>query len=162
MKVLQAAQLFRTAHGLEYDPGYVAAAEAMLRVSGGGRCAVFHADALTFDRYGDYDVIYFYRPMQSDALLKQLEKRIVSTTRPGTILVNHYSGFAERAADCGASLVEHGIYITGSSADQAAELRAEAEKIITTQMALPPQDDPFAGYQQPITHVARHRGYGRD
>jgi hypothetical protein len=91
-----------------------------------------------------------------------LEKRIISTARPGTILVNHYSGFAERAAGCGASLVEPGIFVTGSNADQAAALRTKAEKIITTQMALPPLDDPFAGYQQPIARVARHRGYGRD
>ena len=162
MKVLQAAQLFQTAHGLEYDPGYVEAAEAMLRVSGEGRCAVFHADALTFDRYDDYDVIYFYRPMRNEALLEQLEKRIVSAARPGTILVNHYVKFGMRAAEFGASLVAPGIYITGSNADQAAELGAAAEKIICTQMALPPEDEPGAGYQQPITLVARHRGYGKN
>lgn len=167
MKVLQAAQLFSISHGLEYDSGYVSAAEAMLSVAGGSGTAVFHADARSFDQYGNYDVIYFYRPMRDESGLIQIEEQILATARPGTILVNHWPGFADRAHvadrahEYGMALVEDGIFVTDCTSVRAAQLRTLAKMIITFPMALPPLEDPRAGYLRPIMNVARHLGYGR-
>ena len=72
-KVFFATRYFPNADGLEYDGGYVEAARKTLPLIGASAREIFHADALTFDGYDKYDVIYFYRPLNDDALLAQME-----------------------------------------------------------------------------------------
>lgn len=43
------------------------------------------ADALTFDRYGDYDVVYMYRPLRDTPRMGELVRQIAAQLRPGAI-----------------------------------------------------------------------------
>lgn len=51
---------------------------------------LFVADALEFD-YGDYDVVFSYRPMSDPELQLQLEQKMARTMRPGAYLMAPYA-----------------------------------------------------------------------
>ena len=54
-------------------------------------CRIFPSDAaLTFANYGDYDVIFFYRPLRSEPLQEQMEERIYAAARERCILLPMY------------------------------------------------------------------------
>lgn len=127
-KMFAASRFFAQCDGLEYDPGYAAAARRTLRTIGAVRCRVLEGDALTFDGYGGYDVIYFYRPMTDDALLDRMERRIFGQVPPGTILVAPYNPFlvSRRGMDC--ARVVDPIFAPGLSQRAADGLRADAER----------------------------------
>ena len=159
MKVLMAAQYFEIADGLEYDPAYAAAAERLFQHVGGRTCRAISGDGLTFDAYGDYDVIYFYRPMQDEAALRRLEERIVGDARPGTILIAPYSQFRTSAETLDCVQIEDAVHVVGLTEDEAAALRHEAE---LTGVHVSTQHDELravAGNAAPIIRVCRANGY---
>lgn len=159
VKVMLAAELFGQADGLEYDPGYVAAAQAAFRQMSVPRARVFQADALHFDGYRDYDVIFFYQPMQSAADLVQLERRIVTMAPPGTILIAPYVQFAARAAGLGCGHVGGAVYLSATDQHQTDALRARAE---TTGISLIRPDapiDPREGCLIPLIEAAGRIGF---
>lgn len=129
VKVMLAAEIFHQADGLEYDPGYVAAAQAALRTINLRQSRVFEADALDFAGYGDYDVIYFYQPMNVAEQLQLLERRIVEGVPSGTILIAPYQIFSGRAAALGCGHIAGSVYVSGTGQAQADALRAKAEAI---------------------------------
>ena len=51
---------------------------------------LFVADALEFD-YGDYDVVFSYRPMSDPELQLKLEQKMARTMRPGAYLMAPYA-----------------------------------------------------------------------
>lgn len=51
-----------------------------------GESPIFIADALKFD-YHDYDVIYFFRPMNNNDMETELEQRIYKQAKPGAIII---------------------------------------------------------------------------
>ncbi len=120
MKVALAAEFFDRAEGLDYDQGYVEVATANFYAMRAGRCRAFHADGITFDGYADYDVIYFYRPMQDDDGLMALERQICAQCRPGTILIASYPGFQSRFGALGCQHVAADVYLR--DADEAASV----------------------------------------
>lgn len=82
---------FDAADGLEYDPKTVAVAEYLLHGAATKQpypIRVFCQDALEFTRYGDYDVVYMYRPMKPSALMRKLVARIATEMRVGAILMD--------------------------------------------------------------------------
>jgi SAM-dependent methyltransferase len=84
-KVVLASCIGFRAAGIEIDRDYVKAAKDMLAMGwGGGR--VFQGDALKHD-YAEYDVVYFYCPMNDHELERQLEQRILETTKPGALIL---------------------------------------------------------------------------
>ena len=113
LKVLQAAQVFEIAQGLEYDASRVPVADAMIRHQRRDQDKVFQADALEFDGYGNYDVIYAYKPLSLYDLIVQMEARIVSQARPGTVLVMPYGEFEGRYEDYDLGRVAPLVYVTG-------------------------------------------------
>lgn len=113
LKVLQAAQVFEIAQGLEYDHTRVPVADAMIRHSRRDRDRVFQADALEFDGYANYDVIYAYKPLSIFDLIIQMEQRIVSQARPGTVLVMPYGEFDSRYQDYDLGRIAPLVYVTG-------------------------------------------------
>lgn len=129
LKVMSAAMYFDRAVGLEYDSGYAQGAEKFLRRLDHDRCRVIQGDALTFERYHDYDVIYFFRPIRHDKVLRVMEEHILATARPRTILIAPYRIFEERAPDYDCAHVAGHIYITRVTPKEAARLKREAEHI---------------------------------
>lgn len=127
LKVLTASRYFDVTDGLEYDPGYVRSAQDLLGRDNEHEGSVIHADALTFDRYDEYDVIYFYRPMGDDDKLREMEEFIVGAAAPGTLLVAPYMGFGERHGDLGCGRIDGVVYAAGTSQSKADRMRRDAE-----------------------------------
>lgn len=162
LKVMQAAQLFQTAHGLEYDNGYVETARSVLSMAGREPCKVFHADARQFDRYHEYDVIYLYRPMHVEAGLIEIEEQILPQLKAGTLLIYQWEGFARRAASYDIKAIENGIYVSGYDSVTTKKLAASARMMLPCTMSLPRLEGSRYGYLAPIMEVSRHLGYGRN
>ena len=127
MKLLLAARVFESAQGIEFDTGFASLARGLLQAAPQGNCSVFEGDALEFADYGQYDVIYFFRPMRHTDQLARLEDCIVSSARNGAILIAPYPQFANRAASLGCAHIGEAVYLSGASQDEADELRAKAE-----------------------------------
>lgn len=49
--------------------------------------AFIQGNALEFDRYGDFDIIYFYCPLFNRKMQQTLEERIAKTAKAGTIVI---------------------------------------------------------------------------
>lgn len=157
LKVVTAVEFFDYSDGLEYDPGYAATARSLLAATGLGQCRVLVGDALEFDDYGAYDVIYFYRPMRNDAAMQALEARIAAQARPGTILIAAYGGFASRHADLECAHVAGSVFVAKTDATAAAELRHAAEH---TGPAVRRRVTAVAGLWEPVLAASHVNGFG--
>ena len=129
MKVLLAAEFFDQSDGFDFDPVYVEAAQSALSNIDLPRCNTFSGDALKFDDYAKYDVIYFYQPMSDRVLIAEMEARIANTARPGTILIAPYFDFMLRAPGLNCGCVAQSVFVTATSQAEADKLRAAAERI---------------------------------
>lgn len=128
VKVLQAAEFFEICHGLEYDPGYAASSAAMFERLGIPGCSTFQADGLTFEGYGEYDVIYFFQPMRVPELLLKLEAQIIQVAREGTILIAPYSSFDPSVHARPCARIDGQVFVVGLDEEKAAALKARAER----------------------------------
>ncbi|RBI84230.1 hypothetical protein DRV85_12345 [Rhodosalinus halophilus] len=125
LKVLTAARVFDGADGLEFDPAHAEAARRLLARAPALDTCVFEADALQFDGYSGYDVIYAYRPFSDEEKARRMEARIADSVPPGTVLLLPLAvGPPESCAR-----IEGPLHVAGLSADEAAELKAEAERM---------------------------------
>lgn len=129
MKVLLASGLFPRAEGFDYDLAYVEAATLAFARMGASRCRAFEGNALTFDGYAGYDVIYFFQPMSDPDALRMLEDRVLDTARPGTVLMAPYQRFHARRAELACARIEDAVYVTGIDAEEAEGLAEEARRI---------------------------------
>jgi hypothetical protein len=50
--------------------------------------SVVRGDALAFEQYGDYDVVYMYRPFRDRALMRRLLERVTAQLRPGAMVMD--------------------------------------------------------------------------
>jgi len=157
LKVLSAATFFPHADGLEYDPGYVAAAQSLFTRAARDDCNVIHADALTYDGYDQYDVIYFYRPMRDPDMLLKLEQQIIRTARPGTLIIAPYMFFDHRYKQHGCALIADRLYVTAKTQKEANALRRAAE---LTGVSIVHSKPDASGIWEPILEVSRARGFG--
>ncbi|WP_108263175.1 class I SAM-dependent methyltransferase [Mangrovicoccus ximenensis] len=157
LKVISAAPYFDRCAGLEYDPGYAALAAQLFRALPHDRCRAIQGDALAWERYGDHDVIYFFRPMRDDALLAQMERRIAAQVPPGTLLIAPYTIFGRRAAELGCAHVAGHVWLAGRSEAEAARLRREAELIGTDVLRTGEANIPLVW--DPLVRASRLRGY---
>lgn len=157
LKVVSAIEFFDSADGLEYDAGYADTARALFDAMGLGQCRVLVGDALDFDDYGAYDVIYFYRPMRDEAAMQALEARIAEQALPGTILIAPYGGFDARHAELGCAHVAGNVFLAKTDATTAADLRHAAEHIgesvVRRKTSLP-------GSWEPVLAASHRNGHG--
>lgn len=82
---------FAQCDGLEYDSRMAAVAEFLFEsVAGDTRypLTVRRGDALAFEQYGDYDVVYMYRPFRDRALMRRLLERVTAQLRPGAMVMD--------------------------------------------------------------------------
>jgi len=75
------ADVFFDAHGLELKEEYLSVAKII------GCRNVWQADAMEYEGYGDYDILYFYCPFRDDALESNFEKHVYRHMKPGTVLL---------------------------------------------------------------------------
>lgn len=157
LKVYSALRYFDEAQGLDLDPAYIEAGKRFLAMDQKANAKVFEQDALSFDGYDAFDVIYFYRPMSDDRMLVELEKSIADAARPGTVLVAPYVGFSERHADLGCGKVAGSVYLADTSQKEADAWRRKAERtghfIIKEQPSVP------RTIWSPLFDVSRANGY---
>lgn len=159
VKVVLAAELFDEARGLEYDAGYVEAAQRTFSAMRALRCGVVHADGLTYEGYGDFDVIYFYQPMSDVDQLHRLEERIATTARPGTLLIAPYNNFITRAPELGCLPVRESVYVLGLPGHEVDALTAEVRHIgpdIVDPDSTIPSD---AGWLRPLWLACQANGF---
>ena len=157
LKVLCALRYFKNADGLDYQQSYVETAQHLLEGANATTSKAFQADALTFDGYGEYDVIYFYRPLRDIAKIVEMEQRIVDQARPGTILIAPYVGFDARFADLGCGRVDGAIYLAKTSQKDADRLRRMA--VQTGVAVVGAEEDRVATIWRPLLEASRHSGY---
>lgn len=160
VKVAMAMHVFGEAWGLEVDPGYHARAERFLAEAGQGRCHVLKGDALEFDGYDRFDVIYFYQPIAEEGLLIELERRIAHRCAPGTVLIAPYFGFATRAEGLGCGHVTDHVWIARTTAEAAAETARRARTMGTVIAALPSQQRAYCGLLAPLAEALEENGFG--
>lgn len=157
LKVATAIEFFPRADGLEYDPGYARTAQSLFAAMGLAQCRVIEGDAMTFEGYDDYDVVYFYRPMRDMDAMKALEARIAAGVRPGTILIAAYGGFAARHADLGCAHVAGNLFVAHASTKEAAQLRCDAEYIGPFVRR---RETALTSVWEPILAASHANGYG--
>lgn len=85
-KVILASVLF-DAYGIELDPANVEKAKAI----GLNRIGV--ADALAFDRYNEFDVLYYYRPISDAVLYRQFEEKVHADMKAGALVAPMHSEY---------------------------------------------------------------------
>lgn len=129
MKLAMAAEVFDDCTGIEFDPGYVAAARRTLAAMGVSRTQVVHGDALAYDGYGEFDVVYFFQPMRDDAALRRLERRILDQSRADAVLIAPYAEFALRARELGCRHLGGSVYMKEDAPLDLAALLAEARRM---------------------------------
>ena len=138
LRVAQAAQIFAVADGLDYDAGYVAAAEHAFAAMCNPRCRAFLGDGMTFDGYAGYDVLYFFEPMYQPELLA-MEARMVGRSRPDVIVIAPGHHFEFRAAGLGLTRINDAVYVKDSAtAALLAETRRMGPHVTSPDHRLPP------------------------
>lgn len=128
LKVMSAAEYFDMCVGLEYDLGYVQVAKNLMQRLAHNRCTVLHGDALSFEDYRNYDVIYFFRPIRDSAILAQMETKIVEEAKPGALLIAPYRMFEDRHHDYNCVHVDGHIFLVGGTQKEAKRIRKAAEQ----------------------------------
>ena len=158
-KVFAASRFFQYCDGLEYDPRYAEAGQATLRMIDAQHCNIYQCDALTFDGYDKYDVIYFYRPMRDDEILAQLEHRIFEQAAPCTVVLAPYHADLGPRSGNNHPCVDRSAFIAGKSQAEANVLRQEAEHT-GTEIVTRSRDFPFdTGFWAPLLEAAQFNGF---
>lgn len=158
LKVFQAAEIFAQADGLEYEADHAATGQAMMQRGGWPNARIVQGDALTFDRYGDYDVLYVYKPMYGDAL-QQMEARLIALARPGTLLIAPYTDFTTRFETMGCTRIEGFLYIIRPPKSLPATLR-RATQVGCSLPARPKNGYAEDGFLAPLHLALRRWGHG--
>lgn len=157
LKVFSAQRYFDEVSGFDFDPAYVRAANQFLSRDPDGTAEVFEQDALTYDGYEEYDVIYFYRPISDDAVLAEMERRICEICRPGTLLIAPYRSFPSRAEGLGCGHIGGAVYLAQTAQKDADKARRLAEQ--TGPFIIKDTNSPLSSVWDPILTASRRNGY---
>lgn len=159
MKVLMASHFFTLAEGLEADPNFIRAAKGLLGSVGWGRARAIRGDALAFDDYRNYDVIYFYQPMREAAGLLELEARIVQAAMAGTVLIAPYPGFEARGPGLGCAQVARHIWLSDTDEAEAGAIAERARSMSTVITPEPVDALRLAGVLAPLAKALDAAGF---
>ena len=92
--LLFAEQVGFDVYGIEKDPYPFYVASRML---GSGR--ISQDDILDYDRYGEFDVVYYFCPLTDGTLQRNFELQVENSIRPGAILIANYKRSEEIKKD---------------------------------------------------------------
>lgn len=159
LKVWQAAGFVTRSDGLEYAAELVPIAQRLVSVVTPVPCRIMQGDALEFDDYASYDVIYFYKPMSDPEMLMTMERRIVDQSRPGTVLIGAYGEFAERAPGLGLGRITRDVYVTGHDERALKRLVRKASLMGLEEFRPPSRAELEGSYLTPILRALRLQGH---
>ena len=77
-----ARELGFTVAGIEIEPSYIEMSRRLFP-----SVPVEEADLLTFERYGEFDVVYYYGPFAEAEVQARFERRVEDALRPGGIIL---------------------------------------------------------------------------
>ncbi len=157
-KVLAASRIFPKCDGLEFDPGYAKAGANTLWLTAPETGRVIRGDALKFENYADYDIIYFYRPIADDDLLREMELRIVEQSRKETIILAPYTKFLDPRADFPCAKIAGPVFVTGVTQDEADEWHENARHTDTEIIQRTRHMRFGPGFWSPILEAASFNG----
>jgi hypothetical protein len=123
------------------------------------RCSLIHGDALEFSHYGEYDVIYYYKPFVIDEQMAKMEERIFAQAKPGTLLLNPFGLFADDPASRGVHEVVRHIYVTGKSTGEVSEISKIAGHIGPMVPGFKPVKLPDPEYWTSLLENSARSGY---
>ena len=158
-KVLAATMCFDVCDGLEYDTDAVSTGRRFLDLLAPERCKLIHGDALEFSDYGDYDVIYFFKPLKGHHRMIELEERIIAQARPTTVLLPVGEFFMDDLQSRGIHKLADKIYINGVSENEAFKIRNTAEQMGPMIPGFGRKTLPNPGYWTPLLEVSAKNGY---
>ncbi len=174
LKLLAAQEMFDRLEGIEITPATARRAKTLLSAARRNRVAaeatptpwltgtlprattsIHCGDALDFDDYGMFDVIYAYRPI-ADALPRhRLERRIVEQARPGTLLILPYPD----AEAPGCAALAPGLYWKPAPGFTAAALIRRAGHIGPQRVMPVAERHGDEGFVAPLVDALRHWGH---
>ncbi|MEO9864085.1 MAG: methyltransferase domain-containing protein [Yoonia sp.] len=155
-KLMIAAHFFEQVDGLEYNSAFAANARQALRSSQTEGCHVIEGDALEFDGYGDYDVIYFYRPISDPQMLVGMQNRILRQAKEGAIII---APTAAPIAKSQAVVVAENIYLAHATAEYATTIAAKAEQMGPDWLLENPPFDQALGFWLPLIKACHDNGF---
>lgn len=158
-KVLAAATCFDFCDGLEYDKRTITTGRRFLEQLAPERCRLIHADALRFSDYGKYDVIYFYRPLTLSDRMAEMEERIYSQARPGTVILNAGVSCVGDLPSKNVRRLAYQVYITGMSEAEASDIVINAERMGLMVPGFGHAPFSSFGYWKPLLEVSARNGY---
>jgi SAM-dependent methyltransferase len=85
-KVILACSLFDS-YGIEYDESYCEKAKLL------GINRVGLVDAMLFDRYDQFDLLYYYRPIHDSAKYREFESKVHAEMKPGSLVAPMHSEY---------------------------------------------------------------------
>lgn len=174
LKLLAAQELFDRLTGVEIDAATAARASRLLATARRNRAAaeasptpwltgtlpparatVRHGDALDFDGYGDFDVIYAYRPIAEPIARAVLEHRMVTMARPGALLILPYPD----AVPTGCQMLAAGLYWKPAKGLDTATLLRRAGHIGPMRAVPVAERHGDEGFVTPLARALRHWGH---
>jgi len=158
-KVLAATTCFDLCDGLEFDENTVTTGRRFLDLLAPERCRLIRGDALRFLDYGAYDVIYFCKPMKDSLKLSEIEQRILSQAKRGTVLLKVGGTGVDELPSRGAHELADQVYVTGMSEDEASELARTAERMGSMIPGFDRNPLSGQGYWRPLLEVSARNGY---
>lgn len=178
LKLLAAQEVFDHVEGIEHNPARAARARSLNRTAlrhrrqaeasptpwltgtlPMARAEVHTADALTFDGYDRFDVIYAYRPIADHALRAQMERRIIAGARPGTVLIMPYADFGLYGGAGGSTPIEGVLHLKPLPGQDVAALIERAGYVGPFRPIPRPGEDPRASFVAPLTQALRRWGH---
>ena len=82
--VLLAHSAGYSANGLEYDPKTYKVAKSICKPTGS---KIFKGDMNKFRRYGEYDVLYYYKPMSNNDDMHKFACKLIRKMKPGAHVI---------------------------------------------------------------------------
>ena len=70
------------ATGVEWNDGYVSLAKGLFPST-----KIIRGDVLTFDGYGDYDVIYYYGPFSDEDIQRSFEEKVEAEAKVAAVII---------------------------------------------------------------------------
>lgn len=152
LKLVQAAAVFEKVTGLEYEAHRAEQAADLM----GRRAEVDCGDALVYDGYGRFDILYAFRPIADEDLMAEAERRMIDQTRAGVVLVMPYPDFEQRHQALGCVRIRDAIYVSGYAPAQIATALRLLPHVGTS---LPTMRPIAEGFARPLRDALRRWGH---